>query len=548
MTRCVRLTADGKVQLHSNGGPLVTESGEPCDCECESCNPTVICTENTLPIYWALDVPDMDPDGTAPTTCNDDAGYDWCGEKIARSGHTWTLLYVTKVVAYGSRDGIEAPGWWGAGGSCEFFSVNPNPVVPPRRGVWPGYSDVDGGRVKGENEWPIWQDVVCAGPDSDFYVQTSVGYSVFTVPTWRVTVEVENNGTEESPLWQTRLKLIGSLWTNFDADGPEAYLYGEYVSDWESHPHDFSTASVTVALNTGSSFGCTWPEELTLVPNESMPRARIFAGCDPSGSCTPIFNDGPYGIIEIVGTLGGVDLRVCLSRDFTPEDLGDPDVVFSWSGNSTISLTCGDKAFTMVIRCATAEGELPGWKLDVTNDTDGGTQTFDLDVSIDENGDITATISELVTIFCGSDALEATVGVCDSPIVFPCCDFTEAELCCLDEIPPLVLDKTFSAGGTSIHVTAVMGWNGTDKFIGDINWDLQCDDLTPISDATWEDCEITCDGSGGFTLSYPGSGFGPWTTTADCGLPLDMEFEVFPPPVLCDTSTPNVFLPFEMLP
>jgi hypothetical protein len=116
-------------------------------------------------------------------------------------------------------------------------------------------------------------------------------------------------------------------------------------------------------------------------------------------------------------------------------------------------------------------------------------------------------VSDTLTNFCGGAVVVASIDAATSLAVFPCCDLTDAELACLETVPGLSVDETFNisdgdAGNATLTVTGNLPWDEVNGQWGpgDITWSQTGCAFGPIPDTVWEDCTITCDGSGGFRL------------------------------------------------
>lgn len=530
-------TLGGLVRLHSSGRVLVTDTiEEPCDCECpSSCPTTVSCLGATLPIGWRTDLSAFS--SHPHSGCN---GFE--RDNCAKLSRTFTLVNNTKACVWwdlNSGDGFN-PEWLTLGGECGWSAVFPSknlngyptaPAMPVMISLACSALGADNGNWTGETTG----DNTSEEPSPTAYFD---GFNVSFKSI--VTANIESRGTGPSLEIRIQLDLV-----IFEVLG----LVATYYSEWYPISHDFLTGNIVVTFDSGTdedgvaAWSCGYPETLTLVPDQESIVVRRAANC--ATECLPIFNDGPYGLIEFEGLLGGQDLRVCLSRDFTPDDMTSPDFVRSWSGNSTISLPCGDKALTLRLFCDTVTNpDMPQWKLSITNVTDSTTETYLIDIGVDEDNNIVAMFSELLGNFCGSDILAGDFTAYTGPIEFPCCELSPEQLCALGGIPAMVINETFPIDNGTATATGSLGWNGTDRWIGDITWTYSCDVGVPDPPPpqVWSNCEITC----GYSLEIPGVGSFPSTGGESC-FPEDISFDdIETGPATCGGEPVTVTLPFHM--
>ena len=265
--------------------------------------------------------------------------------------------------------------------------------------------------------------------------------------------------------------------------------------------------------------------------------------------CPFWIGDGPHRVLIHSGTIGGESVRLCLTNSGWDTTLES----FVWIGTDDFDLTCGNKEIQIRVYCnfLTEESTEREWIVEYENLTDGG--TVKLALSITDNDPLASTVSDTLSNFCGGAVTVASVDAAAGPLPnFPCCDLTDSELACLETVPGLSVDESFvisdgDTGNATLTVTGTLAWDEVNGQWGpgDITWSQTGCAFGPIPDTVWEDCTITCDGSGGFTLNVPAPFSLTYNTTGDCGIPISLSFTGVTSVVLCDATTMNVTLDFE---
>lgn len=207
--------------------------------------------------------------------------------------------------------------------------------------------------------------------------------------------------------------------------------------------------------------------------------------------CDPLdLGDGELDVLVLLGTLDDPELKVCLVATFD-EDTGDT----IWVGTGGTE-DCPGLTFTLF--CDGYGGESPAWKLSVTD----GVTTVVLTITISDDDPLSATVSGTLTGICDDAVLVADISPCGGTLpTYPCCDedFTEAQRCCLPEIPSLYTWHEWDEG--ALHYTV----------IGSATYD-------PV-DERWE---------GTVTITIGGATPVTKNTILECGYILTIEGEASP--------------------